>query len=235
MQFWRNDDELSDYIGFFTCPFNSYRSCGYGCTGLINGFAISKLKLPDMVMTIGTGLAFFGFAYIYSDGSYLQKNYLGSGIVNFNNMDIIGIPLPVIIVGLIYIICFLVLSRSRHGRYFYALGENRRAAVFSGINEVTYIAIAFILCAVFAGLANEFSSAARGMGRVNSGIVFLMPAYSSVFLGKAIFGKPSVIGSLCGSLFLGALLNGFTLMAAPYYTSDLITAVVLIFCPQYFR
>ena len=66
------------------------------------------------------------------------------------------------------------------------------------------------------------------MGRVNSGLVLLMPAYSAVFMGKMIFGKPTVIGTLLGSLFLSLCLNAFTLMAMPYYISGLITAIILI-------
>ena len=102
--------------------------------GLLNGVAVGKLKLPDIVTTVGIGAIAWGFAYMYSGGAYIYGNVLTSGILELNDAVLWGVPLPVILMGSLYFIAYLILHRSRYGRCFYSTGDNKTAAIFSGIN-----------------------------------------------------------------------------------------------------
>ena len=196
--------------------------------GLGNGLAVGKLRLPDMVTTIATGAIAWGFAWIYSDGAYIWKNATTSGILLINDALILHIPLPVILMLALYLFSYLVLHQSRFGRCFYSTGENRLAAIFSGINVRAYITAAFIFCAVLASLGAILGNASQGSGSVRVGMVYLLPAYATIFLGSAVFRKPTVYGTFLAALFIAAMLNGFTLMAVPYYYSDFIIGLVLL-------
>jgi ribose/xylose/arabinose/galactoside ABC-type transport system permease subunit len=196
--------------------------------GFGNGTAVGRLKLPDMVTTIATGAIAWGFAWIYSDGAYIWKNATTSGILLINDALILHIPLPVILMVTLYLFLYVVLHRSRFGRGFYSTGENRTAAIFSGIKVKAYITAAFIICAILASLGAIMGNASQGSGSVRVGMVYLLPAYATIFLGSAIFRKPTVHGTFLAALFISVMLNGFTLMAVPYYYSDFIIGLVLI-------
>jgi ribose transport system permease protein len=196
--------------------------------GFGNGLAIGRLRLPDMVTTIATGAIAWGFAWIYSDGSYIWKNATTSGILLINDALILHIPLPVILMVGLYLLSYVILHLSRFGRGFYSTGENRTAAIFSGIKVRAYITAAFIICAVLASLGAILGNASQGSGSVRVGMVYLLPAYATIFLGSAIFKKPTVYGTFLAALFISIMLNGFTLMAVPYYYSDFIIGLVLL-------
>ncbi len=196
--------------------------------GFLNGFAVGIMKLPDIVTTIGTGAISWGFAWIYSGGAYIWENVLTSGILELNDAVIFRVPFPVILMVSLYFISFLLLHRSRHGRCFYATGDNRVVAIFSGVKTKYYIVAAFAICGATSALGAIMSNASQGSGSVRVGLVFLLPAYASTFLGSAVFRKPTIHGTFLAALFLATLLNGFTLMAVPYYYSDFIIGIVLI-------
>ncbi len=196
--------------------------------GVVNGVAVGKLRMPDIVTTIGTGAVAWGFAWIYSDGAYIWENALTSGILEINDAIVFGVPFPVILMISMYVIAYLILHRSRHGRGFYSTGENRVVAIFSGLNVTAYIIAAFMVCAVLTSLGAIMGNASQGSGSVRVGMVFLLPAYATAFLGNAVFKRPTIYGTFLAALFIGAMLNGFTLLAMPYYYSDFIIGIVLI-------
>ena len=79
--------------------------------------------------------------------------------------------------------------------------------------------------------------AAVGATYVNTGNRILLPAYTAVYLGAAIFGTPTIAASLAGALLMAMLLNGFTILSIPYYYSDVVLSMILIaaitvFSPQ---
>ena len=196
--------------------------------GLLNGVAVGKLKLPDIVTTVGIGAIAWGFAYMYSGGAYIYGNVLTSGILELNDAVLWGVPLPVILVGSLYFIAYLILHRSRYGRCFYSTGDNKTAAIFSGINVQAYIIAAFVICAVLSSFGAIMSNASQGQGNVRVGLVFLLGSYATVFLGSAVFKKPTIYGTFLAALFMATMLNGFTLMTVSYFYMDFIIGMVLL-------
>jgi len=196
--------------------------------GLLNGVAVGKLKLPDIVTTVGIGAIAWGFAYMYSGGAYIYGNVLTSGILELNDAVLWGVPLPVILVGSLYFIAYLILHRSRYGRCFYSTGDNKTAAIFSGINVQAYIIAAFVICAVLSSFGAIMSNASQGQGNVRVGLVFLLGSYATVFLGSAVFKKPTIYGTFLAALFMATMLNGFTLMTVSYFYMDFIIGIVLL-------
>jgi len=196
--------------------------------GVISGIAVGVFKLNDMVTTIGTGSIGFGLAYLYSNGSFIYDNFLTSGILSINDAEWIGVPFPVVLMGILYLAGYLLLHRSVHGRRFYATGANKVAAIFSGVQVKTYIITAFVICAGLTSMAAILTTSAQGVGNVKASLNFLMPAYAALYIGIAIFKKATVMGTFLGTFFTTIMYNGFTLMAVPFYFSDLIIAIALV-------
>jgi ribose transport system permease protein len=196
--------------------------------GLIDGLAVGKFKLPDMIVTIAVGSVAWGTAYLYSHGEYIYSNFLTSGIIKFADGKLFGISYPVYYLFVAYILMYVLLHRTKYGRSFYAIGSNKIAAGFSGVKVAKYIIIAYLFCVGFAAFANQILTAAQGNGNVKGGLVLLMPAWAAVFVGISIFKKPSVIGTFFGAFLIAIMQNGFTLLNAPFYIMDLIVGLTLV-------
>lgn len=196
--------------------------------GLIDGLAVGKFKLPDMIVTIAVGSVAWGMAYLYSNGEYIYQNFLTSGIIKFADGKIFGVSYPVYYLFIAYIIAYIFLHRTKYGRNFYAIGSNQTAARFSGVKVEKYIVIAYLICIGLAAFTNEVLVAAQGNGNVKGGLVLLMPAWAAVFVGISIFKKPSVIGTFLGAFLISIMQNGFTLLSSPFYIMDLIVGLTLV-------
>ena len=202
--------------------------CGVGgAFGVVNGFMVGKFKLPDMVATLGLGAIAFGLAYIYG-GKQITDGFEDSGIKLLYKARVAGIPLPVVLMVIAYAIGFIVLHRSTLGRRFYAIGSNATAARFSGVRVERYIVAAFVICSLVACLTNIIEMSSLVKGEIEAGLVWLMPAYSAVFVGVSVFKKPTVVGTLLGALLICTVQNGFMVMGKPIDVMELLMGVLLI-------
>jgi len=122
----------------------------------------------------------------------------------------------------------LALDATVIGRGFYATGEAKHPAYLSGIPVRRYVIASFCICAVFATLAAIMATAGGGKADLRVGVNFLMPAYASVYLGAAVFGRPSAPATLLGSAFMTTLIDGFTLLGVPYYYADAVVSGALL-------
>jgi ribose transport system permease protein len=184
--------------------------------GLINGSVISYLRLPDIVTTIATGGVAVGLSYFYSNGTSISENFFMSGILDLNDSRFLSLDMPVVILLAAAIVAFIILHCTRFGRAFYA------------IRVKAYVLTAFGLCGALACLAITLLVASSGAANVTAGNQLMMPAFAAVYLGAALCGAPSIPATLGGTLLMSAMLNGFTLLAIPYYYSDAIVSTVLI-------
>lgn len=196
--------------------------------GLVNGIAVARFGLPDIVTTIATGGLAVGFSYFYSDGTSISQNFFMSGILDLNDQKFLGLDKPFAILMSMAILGFVVLHASRFGHGFYATGQSPLAARFSGIPTRGLIVAAFAICGMMACLSITLLVASSGAANVTAGNQLLMPAFAAVYLGAALFGRPSIGATLAGTLMMSTMLNGFTLLAIPYYYSDAIVSTILI-------
>ena len=196
--------------------------------GLVNGLAVARFGFPDIVTTIATGGLAVGFSYFYSDGASISRNFFLSGILDLNDRKILGLDMPFAILMAAVLVAFALLHASRFGNGFYATGENRVSAWFSGVPTSALATLAFVICGVMSCLSVTLLVASSGAANVTAGNQLLMPAFAAVYLGAALFGRPSIGATLAGTALMSMMLNGFTLLAIPYFYSDAIISTVLI-------
>lgn len=202
--------------------------CAGICWGGISGFAVGRFKLPDIISTIAIGSIAFGAAYVFSDGAFIYDNFHTCGIINLSEYRFLGVNVSVWIMLALYALAYLVLEKSRYGRQFYAVGSNKKAAFFSGVNVNKVIIVAFVVSGTLAALAAMIYDAAQGQGNVKIGLNFLMPCFSAIYIGWSVFRRPCVLGTFFGALLSTVITTGFTVLSIPYYWSDLTMAAVLI-------
>lgn len=210
--------------------------------GLINGLLIVKLKIPDLLTTLGMMFLVQGLQLIPSagrsigNGMTLPNGETAKGVFD-EGFKFLGqgrlfdtIPVPVAFMFIIAIIVFVVLSLTRYGRIFYAIGGNSEAARLVGVNIYKYRILSYIISGFVASFAGIVLAARVGRGDVSSGGTLLMDAIASALIGYAVLGaqKPNPFGTIVGAIFIGMLINGLTMLNVPYYTQDFIKGCVLV-------
>ena len=228
--------ELKGYYAIIICLL-------MGATiGLINGLLIVKLKIPDLLTTLGMMFLVQGLQLIPSagrsigNGMSLPNGETAKGVFD-EGFKFLGqgrlfdiIPIPVAFMFIIAVIVFIVLSLTRYGRIFYAIGGNSEAARLVGVNIYKYRILAYIISGFVTSFAGIVLAARVGRGDVSSGGTLLMDAIASALIGYAVLGaqKPNPFGTIVGAIFIGMLINGLTMLNVPYYTQDFIKGCVLV-------
>lgn len=219
--------------------------------GLFNSWLIVRVKIPDLLATLGVLYLLQGIQMSITKGDAVYKGMvnpwsidraitegilspvflkLGQGFI-LSSESFRGIPVPVIVMLAIAIIFYVLLEYTKYGRLFYATGGNREAARLAGINVNRYRTAAYVLSAVLATTGGLVLASRIGSGAVKAGDTYLLDAVAATFFGFAVLGarRPNVFGTVLGALFVGIMLNGLTMMNLPWYFQDAIKGVVLLF------
>ena len=197
--------------------------------GTVNGFAVAYVGIPDFIATLGIGYLLGGLNQAYTKG-YSISSFPDSFNL-FGMQRIKGVlPVSVIILLLVFLVFYFVISKTRFGRYIYSIGGNEEATMMSGINVKKNILKAYIVCGIGAGIAADVMTSKLGQANPTAGESYLLDAMASVYLGATAFkdGEPNLLGTLLGTLIIGTMSNGLTLMNVPYFVKDIATGLIII-------
>lgn len=210
--------------------------------GLVNAFLIVRLKVPDLLATLATMFLLTGLqliptagrsisvGLILPDGSTATGKY-DLAFLTIGRSSLFGfIPLPVVLMAVVAVVLFILTEKTRLGRLIYATGGNETAARLAGANVDRIKTFAYVLSGTLAALGGIIVAARVGRGDVSSGASLLMDSVAAALIGFAVLAlrRPNVLGTLVGAVFVGVLLNGLTMLNAPYYTQDFIKGAVLV-------
>lgn len=200
-----------------------------GCVaGLVNGLLTAYLSLAAFIVTLGTMTFLRGLAYTMTGGQPIVSNTLG--FRDIGNGYIAGIPAPVVIMVIVYLLAWFILERTRYGRHIYAVGGNAEAARLAGIKVKRVTASVYVIAGACAGLAGIIFAARVVSAQPTAGTGYELDAIAAVILGgtSLMGGRGRIIGTLIGSVILGVLSTGLILMNVPFFTQLLIKGVVII-------
>lgn len=197
--------------------------------GLLQGFAIAKLKVPAFVVTLGGLAAWRGAAQVLSQGEPINKfsdqyRFWGSGFVG-------PAPVPVLIFAAFVILGILVLRFTTYGRSIYAVGGNPEAARLSGLNTTALIMSVYVISGFLAGLCGFLLTSRLGAAEVVAGQGYELIVIAAVVIGgTSLFGgEGSVLGTLVGTLLIGVLYSGLAINNVnPYYQPIIIGVIVVL-------
>lgn len=210
--------------------------------GLANAFLIVKLKVPDLLATLAMMFLLSGLQLIptagrsISVGLILPNGTTATGkydplFLTIGRSSLFGIiPLPVILLLIVAVTLFILTERTRLGRLLFATGGNEVATRLAGANTAKIKTFAYVLSGTLAAFGGIIVAARVGRGDVSSGASLLMDSVAASLIGFAVLGlrRPNVLGTIIGAVFVGILLNGLTMLNAPYYTQDFVKGAVLV-------
>lgn len=197
--------------------------------GLVNGIAIVFFRVNSLITTLATGSIALGIAQWWTNGRIFSSN-IPKGFLDFGNSMVWIFPMSAIIALALAAAAWVILERTRIGRYAYAIGDNPKAAKTIGLRVPGFTVGAMVVGGVLAGIAGVVAAAKLGSGNPTIGAGYLLPAFSAVFLGTTMFrlGRYNVVGTLAAVLLLAVLLSGLTQFGVPFYISPLLTGVALL-------
>jgi simple sugar transport system permease protein len=209
--------------------------------GALNGMLIVRLKVPDLLATLGMLFVLQGAQLLPSRGQSISTGvvlgnheYDGvftSAFLYIGRGKLFGqIPFPIVLFGLVALTLWIVLDRTRWGRQLYAIGGNMEAARLAGVRVDRLRIAAYVVSGGLAALGGIILAARIGEGDVGAGSPFLLDAVAAALVGYAVLAvnRPNILGTTIGAIFLGIMLNGLTIKNFPYYTQDFVKGVVLM-------
>ena len=174
--------------------------------GIVNGFGVSVLGVPSLIFTLGTMGIIRGLVYVYSRGRTVE-NFAGD-FTNFGSRTLFGnITFYYIIVVLIVIAAHLILTRTRSGKYFIAVGDNCGGANLIGIPVIRTKIIAYIMCGIFAAVSGVAFASKYGQVNIVAGAGYEMSAIAACVLGGISLsgGLGSIAGAAIGAVIMSAI------------------------------
>lgn len=216
---------------------------GTAC-GAINGFVVTKLRLPPFIATLGMMLIARGVALQITDaravsglgdafgelgnGAFLRMVTIGDD--GFPNVSFPGIPYPVILMVVIALAVAFMLNRSVLGRHIYAVGSNSDASRLSGVNVARITSFTYILSGTLAGLTGCVLMSRLVTGQPNEGVMYELDAIASAVIGgtSLIGGVGTISGTAIGAFVIGILRNGLNMNGVSAFTQQIIIGFVIL-------
>ncbi|NBC28836.1 MAG: ABC transporter permease [Spirochaetes bacterium] len=189
-------------------------------SGTIAGVLVGKLRLNSLIITLGFLAALQAVTLIYTGGKYSRIvapeetwfGFIGRGFV-------LGIPMPVIILGVLIIIFSIILTRTVFGRHILSVGGNSVASRFSGIRDSNIIMGTFIISGGLTAIAGILLGSRLMAAQNYLGQGYEFEVIAGVILGGTSLqgGEGNIFKAFIGILIIGILRNGFLLLGLPYY------------------
>jgi ribose transport system permease protein len=180
--------------------------------GAVNGLAITRLRLPPFVATLGMLSIARGLTRLWTGGHPIAG--LGDDFAHIGLGRLAGLPMPVVISVTLAIVMAVLSRRTRFGRHLYAVGGNERAAALSGLNVPRIKFAAYTLGGAFAGIAALLVTAELNAAEPNAGKDYELNSIAAVVIGGTSLsgGRGSMMGTVLGCLLIGVLNNGLVLL-----------------------
>jgi ribose transport system permease protein len=200
--------------------------------GAINGYLIAYVEIPAIFATLAMGTFIWGFGkyflfdldVLYLPDSQRSLLWLGQG-------NVFGIPVPILVFAAVCVAVYLYLTFTRSGRYLRAVGDNLPAARITGVPARPIIVLQYMMSSLIgfvAGLVTAGSVASMNTRIANSTYVYdviLVVVLGGIGLSG---GRGGVRNVVVGTLLIGVLLNGMTIMDIQYTVQNVIKSVILL-------
>lgn len=197
--------------------------------GAANGYGVTVLRVPSLIMTLGVAAIAKGFAFMITQGvAFVGRWPVGfTGLARGYTFDI---PNLVLWLTAVTLLTYGLIKWTRTGAHMVATGEADEAARLSGIATARMKRIGLLLTGLCAGITAVLLAANLSSAAPNMAGDYLLYAIAAVLLGMTMFepGKPNIPGTVFAALVLKVLGNGLVLMGAAYYIQDIVLGVIII-------
>ncbi len=200
-----------------------------GVIGAFSGGMITQFGIPPFIVTLAMMLVCSGLAFTLAEGQSIAEipdsfMWLGRGA------DFLGLPNAVVLMVALYALAHVLMSRTKLGRYLYAVGGNREAARLSGVPVQRVLMFAYIASALLAGLGGVFMASLYKSGSATYGNMYELYVIAAVVVGGASLsgGEGKMFGTFIGALTIAVIQNGMNLTNVESYTQKVVLGLVIL-------
>ncbi|WP_044736252.1 ribose ABC transporter permease [Geobacillus kaustophilus] len=199
--------------------------------GVLNGVLVTKGKVAPFIATLATMTAFRGLTLVYTDGRPITG--FASDDIMFQMMGrgyFFGIPVPIILMLVVYIVLYVVLKKTTFGRHTYAIGGNEEASRLSGLHVDRLKMYVYALTGTLSALAGLILTSRLNSAQPTAGTAYELDAIAAVVLGGTSLsgGRGWIFGTLVGALIIGVLNNGLNLLNVSSFYQQVIKGAVIL-------
>lgn len=212
--------------------------------GAISGLLVTKGRLQPFIATLITMTAYRGLAMIITDGKPISRlaanissesgaflfKLIGKGNLASSFNPDLKIPIPAIILVLVFAIFYFILNRTCFGRRIYATGSNEKCATLVGVNTTRVRIMVYSISGFLAALAGLIMISRVDSAQPTLGDGYELDAIAAVALGGTSMsgGRGKIIGTVAGVLIIAVLNNGLNILEVTSYYQDVIKAIVIL-------
>ncbi|MCI8551008.1 MAG: ABC transporter permease [Lachnospiraceae bacterium] len=196
--------------------------------GLFNGFLLAYTPMPPFIVTLASQLVARGACYVITKGNLI---YVDDAFGKIGNGYLFGfIPYPVLYLLVIFILMFLLLSKTKFGRCVYAIGGNREAARFSGIDIRKVTLRVYAISGALAGVCGIVACSRITQGSPVTGNALEFDAVAACYLGGISYlgGEGKIESTLIGAIVLGVIANGMSMLLIPWYVQNIVKGAIIL-------
>jgi len=201
-----------------------------GALGAFNGLLVWKLRLPPIVVTLGTMSIYRGAIYLLSKGAWVNENEMSRDFLAFPRIEFLGLTLLSWLALAIAALFVIALRRSRVARDLYAAGGNPEAANYSGIDAGRMQFIAYTICGAIAGVCGYLWVARFAVAYTDIALGFELSVIAACLIGGVAIagGVGSAVGVVLGCLFIGIIRSSLPLVGISAFWQMFINGVVIL-------
>jgi ribose transport system permease protein len=200
-----------------------------GLVGWGSGAVTTLFRVPPFIVTLATMLVAGGLAAILSGGESIHQ--VPESFVRLGRgADLMGIPNAVLLTAVLYVAAHVLLSRTRLGRYLYAVGGNAEAARLAGVPVGRVVRFAYLASGLLAGLGGVVLASQLKSGSPNYGSMYELYVIAAVVVGGTSLsgGEGRIAGTLVGALIIAVIQNGMNLVGIESYTQKVVLGLVIL-------
>ncbi|HUS39438.1 MAG TPA: ABC transporter permease [Pirellulales bacterium] len=196
--------------------------------GAFNGLMVSAFRIPPFIVTLAMMMMASGLAFRLSDGQSIPEL---PGVFSWlGRHHTLGIPNPVLLMVLLYILAHVVMSRMVFGRYVYAIGGNEEAARLSGVPVKRVLLAVYTICGALAGLGGIVLTSQLAAGDPKFGLMYELEVIAAVVVGgtSLLGGEGKIFGTLIGAFIIAVIKNGMNLTDVDPFNQKIVLGAVLL-------
>jgi putative xylitol transport system permease protein len=200
---------------------------GAAC-GALNGWIVARFRIQAFIATLGMLLAARGFTMSLTSGNPISQ--LNPSLRWFGTGTLAGIPVPIVVLVVVFVCAWVVLNKTVFGRHIYAVGGNEASARTAGIKTGRVKILVYAICGFLAGLAGILLTAKTGSAQTSAGNSYELDAIAAAVIGGASLsgGVGSVSGTLFGALIMGVMNNGLDILGVESFYQSIVKGVLIV-------
>ncbi|TMR16507.1 ABC transporter permease [Nonomuraea turkmeniaca] len=203
--------------------------CALGALiGVGAGLLRALLNVPSFIVTLALFSALSGLALLMTDS--IPIPITDAGFAALGTGSVLGVPIPALIMAVVFVAFWLLANRTTFGRSVYAVGGNAEAAHLSGIPVARVRAVLFGTTGLLAAVSSLLQTSQLGSGNPTIGIGVEFAVITAVIVGGASLygGRGSMVGTLLGVVLIGILNNGMVLLGVNSYAQNVANGAIVL-------